>query len=536
MDINKLEDILIDLGVRKLASFINENILEQLVEVGELINAPLVASIILTEGGISCLRNSKIREAIYDSFQNFNYKEFGFPDKNSISFQWGNNNKTKNYLQIFGFNNDFLNDSDKNIEQGKASIFRPLYPYQNHIRRQIFEFLSTQDRNKVMVHMPTGAGKTRTALEASSDFMRTIEEENFCVVWLAHSEELCEQATSSFIEIWEKLGNRDVEIVRLWGGRKIKGLSDKNPSFIVASFDTAYSLTVSSSDEKFDFFSEIRLRNKLLIIDEAHQSIAPTYEKAIRFLSNSSTNIVGLTATPGRHHINQDAEETSKLSNFYDNNKINIVDDEGGLLDNPIDFLTKKKVLSDVEFLAIDNLDSEITLTEKEKIYMSNHLDIPYSVLDKLGKDSARTQKIVTQIIYLINEEGLPTIVFAPSKDSAIVISTLLKLHNIKSEAVTGDTPTSVRRESISSFKKGIIDVLVNYGVLTTGFDAPNIKAVVIARPTTSVVLYSQMIGRGLRGRLMGGEDICKVINVRDNLINMPNNDQAFLFFENNWN
>lgn len=62
--------------------------------------------------------------------------------------------------------------------------------------------------------------------------------------------------------------------------------------------------------------------------------------------------------------------------------------------------------------------------------------------------------------------------------------------------------------------------VLCNYGVLTTGFDAPATSAVLIARPTKSLVLYSQMVGRGIRGPLAGGNSDAEIVTVVDN--NLP--------------
>ena len=58
--------------------------------------------------------------------------------------------------------------------------------------------------------------------------------------------------------------------------------------------------------------------------------------------------------------------------------------------------------------------------------------------------------------------------------------------------------------------------VVVNYGVLTTGFDAPATSAAVIARPTRSLVLYSQMVGRATRGTRAGGNDEAEIVTVVD--------------------
>ena len=163
---------------------------------------------------------------------------------------------------------------------------------------------------------------------------------------------------------------------------------------------------------------------------------------------------------------------------------------------------------------------------------MERLLDIPKSVLKKLGEDARRTNLIVTQAIKLSVEKKFPTIIFAPSKESAVDIATILRLKDVNAASITSDTPRFDRKLNIEKFKDGEVSILVNFGVLTTGFDAPNIKAVIVARPTMSVVLYSQMIGRGLRGPMMGGEDECYLIDVKDNLVNMPEANQAFTYFD----
>jgi len=79
--------------------------------------------------------------------------------------------------------------------------------------------------------------------------------------------------------------------------------------------------------------------------------------------------------------------------------------------------------------------------------------------------------------------------------------------------------------------------VICNYGVLTTGFDAPNTSATVIARPTKSLVLYSQMVGRATRGPKAGGNVTCEISTVVD--IGLPGFGdlaEAFTNWEDVWN
>ncbi len=84
-----------------------------------------------------------------------------------------------------------------------------------------------------------------------------------------------------------------------------------------------------------------------------------------------------------------------------------------------------------------------------------------------------------------------------------------------------------VHREHSFRFK-------VNYGVLTTGFDAPSVRALVIARPVYSRGLYQQMIGRDLRGPKNGGKEHCLIINVADNVAQYGG-QLAFRGFEHLW-
>jgi len=78
--------------------------------------------------------------------------------------------------------------------------------------------------------------------------------------------------------------------------------------------------------------------------------------------------------------------------------------------------------------------------------------------------------------------------------------------------------------------------VIVNYGVLTTGFDAPKTSAALIARPTKSLVLYSQMVGRAIRGTRAGGNMDAEIVTVTDpNLPGFGDVAEAFTNWEDVW-
>lgn len=91
------------------------------------------------------------------------------------------------------------------------------------------------------------------------------------------------------------------------------------------------------------------------------------------------------------------------------------------------------------------------------------------------------------------------------------------------------------RDRAIRDFKDGKVNIIVNYEILTTGFDSTNIRCVFITRPTKSVILYSQMIGRGLRGIKMGGNAECKLIDLQDNVEQFTNECESFMHFDSYW-
>jgi len=407
-----------------------------------------------------------------------------------------------------------------------------LHDYQDFIKRKTSNFLLTKNKSKLMIQMPTGAGKTALAMHSIYDFLRVSEEENPLIVWMAHTDELCEQAIESFKLGWSGAGTKEVNLLRLWGNTK-KDLDQlpKTPVFAVASFQTANSMIKTKKGKLFDLFLKIRDRSSLLVVDEAHMALASTYNDAIRFFAGINCKIIGLTATPGRHGIDEDTEETEKLADYFERNILNL--NEFCKDKTPIKYLQDRKILSKVERLVLQtNFDLNFTNSEIKKLESTGLLSD--KKLKESGDDTRRTHLIIDQIQKLV-EKKRKILVFSPSKDSSDTYASLLKAKNIKAESVTGDTPFSTRKRSVADFSDGKIDVLINYGVFTTGFDDPKIDCVVVARPTYSVVLYSQMIGRGLRGPENNGTEDCLLVDVLDNISSQPDIEIACNYFANQW-
>jgi superfamily II DNA or RNA helicase len=113
-------------------------------------------------------------------------------------------------------------------------------------------------------------------------------------------------------------------------------------------------------------------------------------------------------------------------------------------------------------------------------------------------------------------------------------MAALLSLNGVGAVSISGNTDPGARRHYIEQFRAGHLNVLTNYAVLTQGFDAPAVRAILVARPTYSPNLYQQMIGRGLRGPLNQGTEECLIINVRDN-VSQYGERLAFTQFEHLW-
>lgn len=463
------------------------------------------------------------------------YREDRVLDKNDLnkllSFNWSRNSAlAKRTVSIFNLGLEYLppvpqkNPSSETIE---PEIF--LYPYQLRLKDRLVRSLLKGDE-RLLVHMPTGAGKTRTCIEAIVDYWRSFADRSGYVVWLAHSEELCEQAVETFKKIWRSRGDTSIEVYRLWGGHETPDFTDRN-GFIVASLQRLHSMRITADNKTFQAIAVLKSKCRMIVVDEAHKCIAPTYKAGIEFISNiKKTKIIGLTATPGRGGGDS---ETQELARFFYKNKITLTSRSGVDIDNPIKYLQNDGYLARVVRRVIAS-NVTIDLNEKEQKFVATFLDIPTSVLNKLAKDAERNALILGEIAALC-AAGRNVIVFALSVEHAHLLTELLNMKDVNSRCVDGTCSSQDRQRYIKEYKLGEVRVLVNYGVLTTGFDAPNTNAVIIARPTGSLVLYSQMIGRGIRGPKMGGNENCILVDIKDNLIGFPDERQAFTFFDSEW-
>ena len=138
--------------------------------------------------------------------------------------------------------------------------------------------------------------------------------------------------------------------------------------------------------------------------------------------------------------------------------------------------------------------------------------------------------------LWKLAEEGSNALVFAGSLDQSKFLCALMLYRGVPAAHIDGGTHKETRRAVIAKFRRQEIRFLFNYQVLTMGFDAPAVDTIVIARPTRSLVLYSQMIGRGLRGPAVGGTATVRLIDVVDDILDYSGRlDTVYEYFAGYW-
>ena len=461
--------------------------------------------------------------------------------------KWAGSQRAVRFVQSLGFSAEWAGERhgkrDPFLEVEGPYSLPELHGYQRTIADRVRNVLRSQHvdgtERRGMISMPTGSGKTRVAVQAVVEAMR---DDGFRggVLWIADRDELCEQAVEAWRQVWSSIGTQAVRlrISRMWAGlEKPRPTSDQH--VIVATIQTL-NAKLSRQPREYEFLANFNL----VVFDEAHRSIAPTFTSVMqeigltRFQRADEPFLLGLTATPYR---GWDEVETARLARRYGSNRL----DSGAFAsDEPEDVIRQLQdmgVLAQADHETIEGetfpLDAVLEASFDEaqlKTILEKWRELPWlpqSVEDRIARSTERTKRIVEAYATHVDPEW-PTLIFATSVEHARTVAALLNRRGIRSRAVSGETETATRRRVVEEFRRGEVRALVNYGVFREGFDAPKTRAIIVARPVYSPNLYFQMIGRGLRGPLNGGDDRCLILNVQDNIENF---DRKLAFSELDW-
>ena len=492
------------------------------------------------EAGGTALDGIKVAEAAIATFHTAALTEYQWAlAELSPPRQWAGSRRAVEFVQSLGFSPEWAGERQVRnapFEEFEGPVSLPvLHDYQRHIVDRIITLLRHRGRNgyprRGMLTLPTGAGKTRVTVQAIVQAMREGIDVEGGVLWVADRYELCEQAVEAWKQVWSAMGlaATPLRVSRLWGGHRAPvGTSELH--VVVATIQTLRN-RISENIPAFRF--------GLVVFDEAHRSIAPSYTTVMdelgltRWRRHDAPHLIGLTATPYR---GRDESETARLVRRYDNNRL----DSGAFSsDEPADVVRELQdmyVLAQADHETIEG--GSFSLNEDEVAEMKKSMPraawLPTSVEERIAEDTGRTLGIVGAYERHVADrnQDWPTLVFATSVKHAQTVAALLNTKGVNARAVSGNTDPAVRRAVVNDFRKGKINVLVNYGVFVEGFDAPKTRVIVVARPVYSPNLYFQMIGRGLRGPKNGGSKRCLIINVEDNIDNF---DRELAFTDLDW-
>lgn len=332
-----------------------------------------------------------------------------------------------------------------------------LREYQAEAKSNVFGAWDSCD--SVMLQMPTGTGKTFLFTSIINDLLKyyKAEHKELNILVVAHRMELLDQISNSlsvydiphgFIQ-----GNREQHLwQRIQVGSIMSLLTSKNE--------------VSVQRLDFDY----------IIVDEAHHSLAETYKKLFETFPRAKK--LGVTATPWRMN-----HET--FTSLY----------QDILLTPQVSWFINKGYLSDFDYVSIKPDSETQRLVNASQVaqtgdFENSDLEITFDnqrIRAKLFESYIRFAKGMKGIIYCINK-----------RHAASVASTYCA-NGVEAVAIDCDTPKEERIRLISLFKEGKIQVLVNVEIFTEGFDCPDVEFIQLARPTRSLSLYLQQVGRGLR-------------------------------------
>lgn len=331
-----------------------------------------------------------------------------------------------------------------------------LRDYQIENKRKIYEAWSKLDR--VMLQMPTGTGKTRLFVSIVKDLHNwgAKNKRAVKVLILAHRKELIEQISTN---VGYKYGLAHGLIVSQNQESKLYPVQ-------VGSVPTLNRRLDRWDDKEFD----------VIIIDEAHHVKAMSYKNILQ--QYPTAKVLGVTATP------------------YRLNGAGFVPEFEDLIISPsVAEFIKRGYLCEYDYYSIKE-DSSL---QKEIDKMALNLDGDYmdsEMMNVMDRDSIRAGIVET---YLKCAKGKKGIVYTVNKNHNIHICNKFIEHNIKAVAIDSDTPKEKRDELVGKFRDGEVDILCNVNIFSEGFDCPDVEFIQLARPTKSLSMFLQQVGRGLR-------------------------------------
>ncbi len=335
-------------------------------------------------------------------------------------------------------------------EFGSDETVSPVCP--NEFQQQALEALEKsrqQGYKRGLVVMATGIGKTWLAA------FDTQQMEAQKILFVAHREEILDQAESTFIRINPKL-----KVGRYTGKEKTE---NNDIDIIFASVQTLGRINHLTFFPKnhFDY----------IIVDEFHHASARTYQRLLNYFT--ADFLLGLTATPER-------TDQADILSLCDNNLVYRRDLFDGI---------DEGLLCPFHYIGV--ADKEV---DYQEIPWRNGKFDPDELLNKLATQS-RARHILNE---WKKHKQQRTLAFCISRKHADFMTTFFNKKGYKTISV--HSKSEIRRnDALERLRKGVIDVVFSVDLFNEGVDLPSIDTVMMLRPTDSKIIFLQQLGRGLR-------------------------------------
>ncbi len=367
---------------------------------------------------------------------------------------------------------------------------------QEAVSATIKHFQKTNE--SAVIVLPTGSGKSLVIAELARLANRKI-------LVLTHVKELVEQNHQKYESFGLTAGIYSAGLKQKVTHHQVTFASIQSAARNIKDFSEPYSLIIIDECHRVNLASQDEEKGEKKS-ESADESSTNQYQQIIQQLMtvNPTVKLLGLTATPYRlgmgwiyqkHYRGMVRSEQKRPF-------------EHCIYELPLRYLIKKKYLTEPKLV-----DATIEHYDFSRLKESPSGEYnPTDVNQLLNSHHRVTKGIIEQVVELgCKRQGI--MIFAATVDHAKEIISYLPKEN--SALITGATDSSDRDQLIKSFKQKDIKYLVNVSVLTTGFDAPHVDMIAILRPTQSVSLYQQIIGRGLR--LSDNKKDCLVIDYTGN-------------------
>lgn len=402
------------------------------------------------------------------------------------------------------------------IEKSTADSRSLIMPHQQETVDAMTAYFTPEkdipNRNGMVV-MPTGSGKTYTAVNW---LLSQGIPKGYRVLWLVHRQELVEQTFQEFRKQAPLLKGTSVKKLRIY---PVSGMHLPMSSACGADI---YVCSIASVANKYGYrFIERMIgaagkRRLIVVIDEAHHSVASSYQKVLKRITKLNPNriLLGLTATPKR----MQESEQKRLQEIFSINK-NLIEEKGihgyvyevtlkhllmsGFLAQPFYEPVNTEIIGEVTYAA----------TAEDEEFFLKFGELSERLKTQISRSSSRNQMILKQ--YLEHKERYgKTIIFAVNQMHAETLCNEFKKAGISCNYAVSDRADA--QDVIRRFKANEFQVLINVQILTEGSDVPDVQTVFLTRETNSDSLLMQMIGRGLRGEKAGGTKTAYIVAFHD--------------------